>query len=67
MLNTPFFETRMPNRLAEFLPAQAEWTGAVRLLDASRLPDGGTLTLNANAIRQRTVCYRLPAPPGGAP
>jgi hypothetical protein len=63
-LNTAWFESRLPSRLAELLPAQAEWASAVRLLDASAFPEGGSLTLNANALRQRTVCYRQP-PPGG--
>ncbi len=66
VINTAWFETRLPSRLAEWLPAQAEWAPAVRLLDASRLPDGGRLTLNANALRQRAVCYREPSA-GGTP
>ena len=65
---TEFFEQTTGNRLAELLPDQAEWARAVRLIDGRRLPDGGTLTLNANAIRQRAVCYRQPdAPAAPAP
>jgi hypothetical protein len=33
----------------------------VRLIDASCLPGNGTLILNANSLRQRAVCYRLPS------
>ena len=66
-LNTSFFETRTLNRLTDFLPGQGEWTSAVRLIDAAGLPEGGTLTLNANAIRQRSVCYRTPPRAEGEP
>ncbi len=59
-LNTAFFEERTENRLTAFLPDQKEWTHAVRLIDATHLPDDGALILNANSLRQRAVCYRLP-------
>ncbi len=64
-LNTAFFEQHTENRLTEFLPDQREWSHAVRLIDASRLPGASALTLNANSLRQRAVCYRLPAEPIG--
>ncbi len=64
-INADFFERKTENRLAEFLPDQAEWARAVRLIDCSSLPEGGILTLNANSIRQRAVCYRLPPEAAG--
>jgi len=60
-LNTRFFE-EMPSRLTEIVPDAARWSHAVRVLDARDLPDGRCLVLNANALRQRVVCYLTDAP-----
>jgi hypothetical protein len=60
-LNTRFFE-EAPSRLTEIVPDAARWSHVVRVLDARDLPDGRCLVLNANALRQRVVCYLTDAP-----
>ncbi|MFO7534916.1 MAG: PEP/pyruvate-binding domain-containing protein [Kiritimatiellia bacterium] len=66
-LQIDFFERQMPNRLTDLLPAQLEWEPVVRLLDVTSLPGGGSLTINANSLRQHVVCYRLPPEPEAGP
>ncbi|MBN1846145.1 MAG: PEP/pyruvate-binding domain-containing protein [Sedimentisphaerales bacterium] len=52
VLNTEFFETA-PNTLLEYLPEAQPFTEVLRVIDARRpLPH-----LNANAYRQKAVCY----------
>ncbi len=54
-LDGAFFE-HAPNRLAEIAPQAAAWAHVVRVLDAADL--GGPLTLAADAVEQRVICYR---------
>jgi len=56
-INKHFFENQMPNRIAEMVPAQSPWGHAIRLIRCADLPDGTRLTLNANTLKQRVVCY----------
>jgi len=53
--NRAFFDGS-PNRLAELLPGEAQWSEVVRVID---LPDraGSALKLNADALAQRVVGY----------
>jgi hypothetical protein len=52
--NLKFFE-QSPNRLAELLPDAARWAEAVRVID---LPlDQASLTIWADALDQRVLCY----------
>ncbi len=52
-LNRDFLETG-ENRLAELLPGAGDFSRVVRVIDT---PDAG-ITLNADAMQQRAVCYR---------
>lgn len=45
-----------PNRLTELLPEEADWAHAVRVIDPGDI-GGGTVTLNANNLKQHVVCY----------
>jgi hypothetical protein len=52
-----FFE-RSPNRLAELLPSEAQWSEVVRVIDVqSAFRDGTVLKLNSNALTQQVLCY----------
>jgi pyruvate, water dikinase len=51
------FLSNMPNRLAELLPEEAEMSRAVRVISAADLPDGKSIRLNANIVKQRVICY----------
>jgi hypothetical protein len=55
-LNETLLEA-MPNRLADLLPDAASWAHAVRVLDATGLPGGAVLTLSADTLKQRVLCY----------
>jgi hypothetical protein len=46
-----------PNRLADLLPDEARWVEVVRVIDAADLPEGRSLLLEADVLRQRAVCY----------
>ncbi len=59
VLNRSFLENS-DNLLPELLPGDARWADAIRVIDASNLPDGKGLYMNANALRQRALCYRAP-------
>jgi hypothetical protein len=48
-----FFEGS-ENRLPELMPDASEWQTAVRVID----PSPGSVTLNADTLKQRVVCYR---------
>ncbi len=54
LLNKDFFAAA-PNKLAELLPDAAEWAQAVKVIDAADLD--AAVTLNANTLRQKVVCY----------
>ncbi len=55
-LNGHFVEN-YPNKLAEILPRAATYSHIIKVVDAADLPAGRTLSLNANSLRQRVVCY----------
>ncbi|MBT3286221.1 MAG: pyruvate, phosphate dikinase [Victivallales bacterium] len=59
VLNRQFLEEVWPNRLGDVLPAAAEWSHAIRVLDARDLTDGAPL-LSANVLDQHVVCWRAP-------
>lgn len=46
-----------PNKLVDILPRAAAYSDIIRVVDSSDFPDGHLLMLNANALRQRVVCY----------
>lgn len=46
-----------PNALPRLLPDSAEWAEAVRVIDASSIPESALLRLHADALRQQAVCY----------
>ena len=55
--NLKFFE-QSPNRLAELLPSEAQWSEVVRVIDVqSSFRDGTVLKLNSNALTQQVLCY----------
>jgi hypothetical protein len=56
-LNRPVLEAA-PNRLSELLADATKWSDVVRVIDTDRLPAGGEVTVNANALDQHVVCYR---------
>jgi len=47
----------MPNRLPGLLLEGERWSKAVWVIDAAGLPGGRALYLNANALKQKAVCY----------
>jgi len=47
----------LPNRLEDLVPDEARYADAVRVIEAADLPGGKALYLNANALKQRAVCY----------
>jgi hypothetical protein len=56
VLNRAFLDTA-PNRLTELLPDQARWEEVVRVIEPATLEGGKRLRINANAFKQRAVCY----------
>ena len=54
-LNLEFFE-QSPSRYLELLPEEESWEKAIRVIDMARAVEQ-TLVLNANAVKQRVVCY----------
>lgn len=61
-LNQRFFDSA-PNHLTTFLPDRGKWAEAVRVVRCTDAARGGAkVTINANAIEQRVVCY-LNRPP----
>ena len=51
-----FLETA-PNKLIEIFPGEVKWANAIRVIDASDLPGGQKIYLNANTINQRVISY----------
>jgi hypothetical protein len=47
----------LPNRLPDLLPDAADWAGVVRVIEPAALPAPRRLRINANALKQRAVCY----------
>jgi len=56
LLNEAYFMSQ-PNRLADLVPGGAQWSEAVRVIDLPRGANDRRLTLNANTLKQRVVCY----------
>ncbi len=56
-INDGFFRSA-PNRLIELLPDAAAWSEAIRVVDTFDVDHDGTIYLNADAMRQRAICYR---------
>jgi pyruvate, water dikinase len=55
--NRAFLE-QSPNRLPDLLPDAGAWANVVRVIDASDFSlRGQSIKLNANALKQRVVCY----------
>ena len=56
VLNKRFF-TESKNRLVELVPTAFKWAEAVRVIDATDMPDGKVIRLYANTLNQKVVCY----------
>ena len=56
ILNKDFLE-KSPNRLGELLPDDEKWSNVIRVIEPSTFLSNTTLCLNANALKQRVVCY----------
>lgn len=48
---------KAPNRLAELLPRASAYAHVVRVIDGPKAFDGRVLRANANALKQRVLCY----------
>lgn len=55
-LNGAFFD-QQPNRLAELLPAAAEWVNCLKVVDLPNPVNPAVLRLNADTLKQRVFCY----------
>lgn len=55
-LKTEFFESQ-PNRLEELVPEAAEWKDVIRVVDCCAKDGHPAVTLVANAIEQKVICY----------
>jgi hypothetical protein len=56
LLNDVFLEAAR-NRLTDILPGEDALADAVHVVDVAEIPGRPVLTLNANALTQRVVCY----------
>ena len=56
LLSTRFFD-ESPNKLPQLLPEEAKWERVVRVIDPHELEEGIRLKINANALKQKVVCY----------
>ena len=65
-INERFFRTAVPNRLGDLLSASEPWAPGVIVCRAADLPEGVTLKLNANTLKQKVVCYLHREPPEAA-
>jgi hypothetical protein len=54
IFNNEFIE-RAPSRFLEFLPDEIMWDSVIRVIDLAK--EGKKMILNANAVKQRAVCY----------
>ena len=59
LLKHEFFEGSK-NLLRELLPDAAAYEHVIRVIDATRLPDRAKLTLHADTVKQRVMCYLEP-------
>jgi hypothetical protein len=48
---------KTPNKLPELLPEEKQWAEVVKVVDISDLSTGENVTMNANTLTQRAVCY----------
>jgi hypothetical protein len=55
-LNRDFLQSA-PNKLTNLLPDAERWASVVRVLSPLEEKKGKLLRLNANARKQRVVCY----------
>ena len=46
-----------PNRLPFLLPDAAKWANVIHVVDSGDFEDGTTAFINANALKQKAVCY----------
>jgi hypothetical protein len=51
------FIRRQPNRLAELLPGEEDWSEVIRVVDFAN-GENKSLVLNADTVKQRVVCYK---------
>jgi len=56
-LNESFFQS-VPNRLADLVPEAAGWSQVIRVAEVSDLEPSSTIYLNADTMKQRSICYR---------
>ena len=59
ILNGEYLD-KAPNRLAELLPAAADWQHVIRVIDPARTNEGSCVCVNANPMTQKVVCYIEP-------
>jgi len=66
LLNEEFLRAA-PNKLTKLVPDAGARSDVVRVIDVADLADGRVLTLNANVLNQKVVCYleRDGSGPGG--
>ncbi len=55
-LSQEFFEAS-PSSLLELIPSAENMDGVVRVIDAARVANGGTIRLTADAVGQKVLCY----------
>ena len=56
-LRTEWFENAA-NRLLQFVPEAGQWEKAIRVVEATGLPNGtGSVFLDADAFKQTAICY----------
>jgi hypothetical protein len=55
-LDARYFESS-PNRLPALLPSAADWSHVIRVIDTAEALRPGRLTLCADTVRQRVICY----------
>jgi hypothetical protein len=55
-LDARYFEAS-PNKLPALLPSAAKWSHVIRVIDTGEALKPGTLTLCADTVQQRVICY----------
>ena len=56
-LITEEFFAKQPSRFLELLPGEEDWDRVIRVIDIAGIEDTA-LVLNADATKQRVVCYK---------
>lgn len=51
------FLEQSPNKLPDLLPAEANYSDAVRVIDTIDIPGNRMIILNANTVEQTALCY----------